>query len=89
MSTMRLTPTIISESTVMTACSTGIVAGADGVEGEGAHARPVEHPLHDDDAAEKAAELEAEIGDERDGAVTQRMLVQHLAFAVGPWRGPP
>ncbi|QTK82646.1 Hypothetical protein AT6N2_L1958 [Agrobacterium tumefaciens] len=57
-----------------------IITRTDGIEGERSEARPVEDALDNDDAAEQPAELQAEIGDERNGTVAQRMFVENLAF---------
>ena len=81
--------TMNSASTVIDALEHRIVAGRDGVEGERAHAGPVEHPLDDDDAADQAAELQADIGDERNRRVAQGVLVEHDAVAAAPWSAPP
>src|ERR1700677_4111531 len=58
----------------------GIVAVGDGGQGEAADAGPAKDGFGDDGSCEKAAELQADDGEDGDKCVTQGMAVDHLIF---------
>jgi hypothetical protein len=63
-----------------TALDQGIVAVGDGGQGEAADAGPAEDGFGNDGSCEKAAELQANDGEDRDESVAEGVAVDHLIF---------